>query len=53
MIPSKDLSEEWFYRYTERLGIMCGTDAPTQEQINIAISEANAAIKILKEQDVQ
>jgi hypothetical protein len=35
---------EYDYRVTERLGIMCGEGEPTLEQINIAHSEAAAAI---------
>lgn len=36
--------EEWDYRYHERLGIMCGTDEPTPEQVAIAKLEADQAI---------
>jgi len=34
------LSEEAAYRYHERLGILCGTDDPTPEQLRIALLEA-------------
>lgn len=41
MTPTPDnLSEEAAYRYHERLGILCGTDEPTQEQHEIALREA-------------
>jgi hypothetical protein len=46
-----DLEAEWKYRYTERLGIMCGDKEPTQEQKNIAIKEANEAVAKLREED--
>lgn len=35
------IEEERRYRIEERLGIMCGSEAPTDEQLEIAIREAN------------
>jgi len=35
------LEYEWQYVYTERIGIMCGSNLPTPEQKSIAIREAN------------
>ena len=41
MTPTPDnLSEEAVYRYHERLGIICGSDEPTEEQHAIALQEA-------------
>lgn len=41
MTPTPDnLSEEAAYRYHERLGILCGSDEPTEEQHAIALQEA-------------
>lgn len=37
-------TQEWTYRYTERLGLLCADDKPTPEQVAIAESEADAAI---------
>lgn len=39
---------EWHYRYEERLGILCGTTTPIEEQKRIAWGEATAAIKNLQ-----
>lgn len=36
---------EWEYLVTERLGILCGADTPTPEQIALARSEADAWFK--------
>lgn len=41
MKPIPDnLSPEAVYRYQERLGILCGSDEPTEEQHNLALIEA-------------
>lgn len=41
MNPIPDnLSPEAAYRYQERLGILCGSDEPTEEQHSIALLEA-------------
>ena len=37
----EDIETERRYRMEERLGIMCGTDVPTDEQLAIAIREAD------------
>lgn len=42
-----ELQNEWDYRYTERIGIMCGTEEPTEEQKAIAKKEADEAVTIL------
>ena len=44
MTPPPD--PEWHYRYTERLGILCGSSEPTPEQIEIAKREADEAVNI-------
>jgi len=41
-MTEEELREEWLYRRDERLGILCGSDAPTEEQLNIATEEADA-----------
>ena len=46
-MTTTELEMEFFYRYTERLGIMCGTAEPTEEQKAIAKKEADEAITIL------
>ncbi len=38
--PPDNLSLEAVYRYQERLGILCGSDEPTEEQHSIALLEA-------------
>ena len=41
MNPIPDnLSPEAAYRYQERLGILCGSDEPTEEQHSLAMLEA-------------
>ena len=40
-------TEEWNYRYDERLGMLCEDRQPTADEVNIARSEAGAAIKDL------
>lgn len=41
MKPIPDnLSPEAIYRYQERLGFLCGSDEPTEEQHSIALLEA-------------
>lgn len=37
----EEIEAERRYRIEERLGIMCGDGTPTDEQLNIAIVEAN------------
>jgi hypothetical protein len=41
-----DQRQEYRYRYDERLGILCGKDEPTDEQIKIAKSEADEWLKL-------
>ena len=38
---------EWNYRVTERLGILCGADEPTPEQLALAQEEADDALRQL------
>jgi len=45
-----ELQAEWEYRRQERLGLLCGTDTPTPEQELVARTEADAAVRVLKEQ---
>jgi len=41
MNPIPDnLSPEAAYRYQERLGILCGSEEPTEEQHSLALLEA-------------
>lgn len=49
MTPNIELrtTEEWKYRFTERLGILCGTNEPTDEEKAIAIREADEAMEKL------
>ncbi len=44
---AEELKTEHEYRVSERLGIMCGTAEPTEEQKAIAKKEADEAITIL------
>ena len=37
----EEIESERRYRIEERLGIMCGADVPTDEQLEIAIKEAD------------
>ena len=36
-----DYLTEWKYRYSERIGIMCGDSEPTREQIEYAYKETD------------
>lgn len=38
-------SEEYRYRYEERLGILCGSEEPTEAQIKMARDEADQWVK--------
>lgn len=42
-------SPEWQYRYDERIGILCGTNQPTPQQVDLAKREADEAIRKLNE----
>lgn len=44
-ITPEDIEAERRYRIEERLGIMCGTDAPTDEQLELAIAEADTWVR--------
>ena len=48
-LTDSELSQEWLYRYEERLGILCGTADPTPEQIKIAEDEADDCVRLLKD----
>ena len=45
-----NFEREWDYRYTERLGILCGAAEPTPAQKRIARQEADVAIAGFREQ---
>jgi hypothetical protein len=38
-------SEDWKYVYRERLGMLCGDDIPTREQVEIARRTADLYMK--------
>lgn len=38
--PPDNLSPEASYRYQERLGILCGSEEPIEEQHSLALLEA-------------
>jgi hypothetical protein len=40
-----EIEAERRYRIEERLGIMCGSDVPTDEQLEIAVREADEWVK--------
>lgn len=42
---AKYLQDEWKYRVEERLGILCGTDKPADEQLLLAQREADQWVK--------
>jgi hypothetical protein len=42
---SEEIEAERRYRIEERLGILCGTEAPTDEQLAIAIKEADEWVR--------
>lgn len=44
----KHFQAEWQYRRDERLGILCGDQTPTPEQIRLAEKEANEICEKLK-----
>ncbi len=44
------LREEFLYRVTERFGIMCGTDEPSESQRVISVEEAKEACAKLREE---
>ena len=35
------------YRFSERIGILCGAADPAREQIELALKEADEAMKVL------
>ena len=41
LTPNHEIAKERAYRIAERLGILAGTDTPTDEQIAIATKEAD------------
>lgn len=43
-----DQDAERHYRYQERIGILCGTDKPTEEQERMARGEAEEIVKQLR-----
>jgi hypothetical protein len=43
-MTQQELDAEWGYRFTERLGILCGTDNPTPAQVEMAIADADIAV---------
>lgn len=43
-MTTPELEKEKYYRYEERLGILCGTAEPTSEQMEIARKEADATV---------
>jgi hypothetical protein len=45
-----ELRDEFLYRVTERFGIMCVTDEPTEDQRVIAVEEAKQACEELRQQ---
>jgi hypothetical protein len=48
-----ELKSEWRYRYEERLGILCGSDKPTPEQIKMASDEADHHVAALRREREQ
>lgn len=44
-----ELEAERIHLIETRLGILCGTDDPTPEQLDLARKEANEAVERLKE----
>jgi hypothetical protein len=40
-ITLEEIQSEKLYRIEERLGILCGADVPTDEQMEIAVREAS------------
>ena len=45
-----ELSAEYAYRMTERLGHLCGSAPPTPEQEALARAEADDAVRRLREE---
>jgi hypothetical protein len=43
-MTQRELDIEWQYRLEERLGIMCGGENPTPEQMQLATVEADIAV---------
>lgn len=46
-----ELLEEWNYRRAERIAILCPEGDPTPEQIKMAETEADEAIRRLKDDE--
>lgn len=46
-----ELQIEWRYRYWERIGMLCGSGEPTEEQKAIARKEADQAIEKLRKEE--
>ena len=47
----EELNAEWRYRYHERIGMLCGTEDPTDWEKSIARQEADEAIEQLRQQE--
>ena len=43
--------QEFLYRVQERLGLLCGKDQPTPEQIALAEAEARAAVAEIEREE--
>ncbi len=51
-MTDQELKVEWTFRYTERLGLLCGDNDPTPAEKLSAMAEANQAILALSATDV-
>lgn len=49
-LTPEEAKAEFDYTYAERLGLMCGADKPTREQIDMAFAEAETHVNTLKDQ---
>lgn len=43
-LTDAEITEEWNYRYAERLGVLCEDREPTDEQKRMARDEADLAV---------
>lgn len=47
IMTNEEAQAERRYRFSERIGILCGTADPTREQTELASKEADEAVKVL------
>ena len=50
-MTSAELQSEHDYRVNERLGILCGSDSPTPQQLDMSTRDADETLETLKQEN--